>query len=232
MSKYWEQYWNNAGVLHSPLLQVQVGRTVSGKPISEEVWASTVAYVLDILHIDARSRILELCCGNGLLTLPVAQKADRVVAVDISSALIETLKIQMRNEHIQNIVPICGDALQVDFEQNQFTHVFMYFALQHFSEREALLIFEKAYDCLDDGGQFFLGDIPDVNRKWQFVSTIEYEHMYFDSLKSDTPSIGSWFDPVFLEKLAAYTGFRSAAAFRQPENQINSRYRFDFIAEK
>jgi cyclopropane fatty-acyl-phospholipid synthase-like methyltransferase len=232
MSKYWERYWNTADRLNTPILQTQVGRTVSGQPVDEAVWANTVAYVLDALRLEGESRVLELCCGNGLLTLPMAQRVKQVVAVDISAALIEMLQDQIGKQGVSNIVPLCGDALRVRFEKGRFTHVFMYFALQHFSEREALLLFKKAYDWLEDGGRFFLGDIPDAERKWQFVNTKEYERMYFDSIKSGQPAIGSWFDKIFLEKLARYTGFQSAVVSLQPAEQINSHYRFDFTVQK
>lgn len=232
MSDYWKQYWNTADILKSPLLQVQVGRTVSGEPIGEELWNETCAHALNLLQVDMGSRVLELCCGNGLLTLPVAQSAGHVVAIDVSLPMIETLKNQIEKNHIRNIVPLCGDVLQTRFSKGQFTHVFMYFALQHFSERETVLLFENIHDCLNDGGRFFIGDIPDAGRKWRFISTDKYERMYFDSIKTNTPAIGTWFEGCFLEKLAAYTGFTISTVLQQPENQINSHYRFDFIAEK
>ncbi|MDR0604777.1 MAG: class I SAM-dependent methyltransferase [Bacteroidales bacterium] len=225
MLNYWKNYWNSISILDG--LQNQVGRRHKKEPIQDDIFKKTLGFIEDNMQFTMDSVLLDLCCGNGLLSIPFSKKVRKVTAVDFSEPLLKVLKNGIEDQHIQNIEIMYGDINTMTFPQEKYSHILIYFALQHFSEQETIFLFEKAYQCLQPNGIFYLGDIPDRSKLWDFANTDEYVNMYFDSVKNATPAIGNWFLSEDLSKLAHYTGFSNCEIIVQPNYQINSRWRFD-----
>jgi len=78
-----------------------------------------VASVLDLLQLSPDMHVLELFCGLGNFTLPIAQKAASVVAVEGEPGLIERAKINAGNNGIEN-VSYCLADLMDDIESYPF----------------------------------------------------------------------------------------------------------------
>jgi ubiquinone/menaquinone biosynthesis C-methylase UbiE len=230
--EYWKEYWNVFPAENTGDLQRQVGRTRNRQPVTSEMWDSTLDFVWGHMGIAPSSQVLELCCGNGMLTLPLARKVSSVMAIDFSVPLIRALTERLETEKVNNVTAITGDVNRVDIPEEEFSHALMYFALQHFSEKEAIVLFERVYNALKPGGVFYIGDIPDRVKLWDFANTDEYTSIYFESVKAEAPAIGSWFLKDDLLKLSKWAGFSKAEIVTQPECQINSRYRFDMLATK
>ena len=232
MSSYWKKHWNS--ILHDADKQSQVGRTVNKKPISSDIFKKTFDWVSQKMEIKRESVILELCCGNGVWTTHFSRLVKHVTAVDFSEPLLNVLKTELETQKITNVEVKSEDVSVInDKDYKYFTHIFWYFAIQHFSEREIVFLFETAYNILKntEGGTFYIGDIPDKEKLWEFVHTKEYTKMYFDSVKNNSPAIGTWFMKKDLMKLAEYTGFAKHEIIDQPKWQINSNYRFDMKLE-
>ncbi|MDR0221889.1 MAG: class I SAM-dependent methyltransferase [Lachnospiraceae bacterium] len=239
MREYWKEYWNEISIDTDE--QSQVGRTISKVPVSADVFAETVIWVTERMKINEDSHILELCCGNGNWTLPLSNMVRSITAIDFSEPLIKVLKQRCASENKMNIDVKLQDIATIDsMNYTKINHVFLYAAIQYFSEKETILLFEKAYNILktscdeaagNKNGVFYLGDIPDRQRLWNFANTKDYTKMYFDSVKNETPAIGTWFMQANLKKLAEYTGFSACEIIEQPDWQINNKYRFDMRME-
>jgi len=230
MSDHWKQYWNS--VSQNIDEQSQVGRTVRRKPISNEIFEKTVNWVAQKMQINKESTILELCCGNGVWTIPFAKQVKHITAIDFSVPLLDVLRRKCISKNIKNVDIKLQDVSNIE-SQNflSCSHVFLYFALQHFSERETIILFETVHNILKYGGVFYIGDIPDKEKLWNFANTTEYEKVYFDSIKNGTPVIGTWFVKDDLKKLSKYAGFSKCEIIEQPDWQINSTHRFDMKLE-
>ena len=230
-SVYWTEYWKNKDFKSDEHRNKQIGRTVHGQVVCDDIWAQTVKFVIEQCDFNKDSEMLELCAGNGMLSIPVAKIIKSVVAIDINNQLLAILNEHALKENIDNITTICDDIINIEFKE-RFSHVMFYFSLQHFNEKKTLFIFEKIYHALRTNGIFYIGDIPDQRKLWVFAGTTAYENCFFDRLKNDQPAIGQWFDQDFLIKLARYTGFSSAIIIHQPPWQCNSKYRFDMMIKK
>jgi ubiquinone/menaquinone biosynthesis C-methylase UbiE len=229
MNVYWHKYWNSINIKTTDS-QTQVGRTHKRKPVEFGIWDKTVDFIYQNMELSDNSLLLDLCCGNGMLTIPLAKKVKNIVAVDFSKPLLAVLKNQLNKT--QNVHLLYGNINAMhpsEFRVNgqHFSHILLYFAIQHFTERETILVFEKAYQCLQARGIFYLGDIPDRTKLWNFANTDEYANIYFESVKNETPAIGTWFLQEDLLKMAHYVGFVHSEIITQPDYQINSGYRFD-----
>ena len=81
-----------------------------GQHFLEPVW---VAKVIDALHVTEDDTFLEVGSGRGALTRPLAERAARVIAVEIDRDLAAALA----NEQIPNLRVIQSDFLVVDLKQ-------------------------------------------------------------------------------------------------------------------
>ena len=225
-NNYWSEYWKEKS-FSSKNLQAHIGRTVSGTSINDELWKRTVLFIYHQLCIDDKSNILDLCCGNGMLSVPLSYKCNKLVGVDISQALLN----ELLEREICNITTICADINEFNTEE-KYTHVILYFSLQYFNESQVIEIFQKVFTFLEEGAVFYIGDIPDRTKLWNFANTKEYEKAYFDSIREESPKIGNWFLKQDLLKLANYIGYKRASIVEQPSWMYNSHYRFDMILYK
>jgi ubiquinone/menaquinone biosynthesis C-methylase UbiE len=76
-----------------------------------------IAYLERIL--DKNNKILDLGCGYGRLTIPLAKKGYDIVGLDASSYLIKKAKLYSKNEEL-NIDFIFGDMRNLPFKKESF----------------------------------------------------------------------------------------------------------------
>jgi ubiquinone/menaquinone biosynthesis C-methylase UbiE len=225
---YWTTYWTTNQIIESENPQSQVGRTVNKIPIDQQTWQLQLNEIEKALNLCPDDTLLDLCAGNGLIAMPLSLKCRSVTAVDISKTLLE--KIDTRSYPF--ITVITGDVRNISLPSGVFSKGVMYGALQYFNEREAILILENIYQSLKQGGSFLIGDIPDIDRIFDFYSKPEWVAAYFDSVKNNAPAIGNWFKKEILLKMAKYVGFSNSKIISQRSDIINSHYRFDLLLAK
>jgi SAM-dependent methyltransferase len=75
-------------------------------------------FLLNQLNITASDNVLELGCGPGTLTIPVAKKVKQVTAVDSSAGMFEVLKESAEAEGLQNIVYVNKIWREVDLQSD------------------------------------------------------------------------------------------------------------------
>lgn len=218
---YWIKFWQTDKIVHKATPHEKVGRTIQGVPISDEQWQQVLDDLEVHLQLTPQDRLLDIGAGSGVISIPFSKKTAHVTALDISANLLEEMK------GYEAIKTVMANALEADFEEECFDKVIIYFAIQHFTEQETLLLLEKAWHWLKPGGILYIGDIPDVSRKFSFFNTPERQAAYFNSLKNHEPIIGTWFHKDFFSGLAAYLGFSSAGILEQPHTFMNAHYRFD-----
>ena len=78
------------------------------QPISEEALRLSIELITKGLQLTNKDRLLELCCGNGLMTKHLAPLVDQVYAVDFVERLIEHAR---KFRSAPNIQYVCADAL-------------------------------------------------------------------------------------------------------------------------
>lgn len=102
-SKQWQAFYDQASAHYHCMNgdQQNVGHTVTEVLLSRELIASG-AYALD------------LGCGPGTLTLPLARKGVKVTAVDASWAMLQTLQKQANSGCKENITLLCQDVTDID----------------------------------------------------------------------------------------------------------------------
>ena len=89
----WRVYWARAvqNVGAADLFR-QVGRTVTGQPEPEQQIGILVRAIAERLKLNKNDVLLDLCCGNGLVTFRLSAMCRTIVGVDYSNDLVEIAK--------------------------------------------------------------------------------------------------------------------------------------------
>lgn len=223
---YWADFWcRYSKTARYADSQTQVLRTYAKEPIDNERWELTVEFVQKNMHLVGSHNILDLCCGNGLLTRRLAPQASQILAVDISLDLLR--KIEALG--IENVQTLTSDIRMLKFAKNKFDRILFYAAIQYLTPEEVVPLFQRMASWLEPGGILYIGDVPDSTRIWNFFNSPERREKYFDNIKSGEPVVGTWFDPSWLMHLGFYAGFSDVAILDQPEFMIYSNFRYDVV---
>lgn len=229
MSEYWRDFWDqHIARARSDDPMRQVLRQRNKEPLSDEAFIAMAARTAHLLELEPHHVVLDLCCGNGLLTARLAPHCCQIVGVDFCMGLV----VGFRRRATRSSAAIAADASQVDFQQQSFHRVVLAAALQHFTQAQTIHLMKRVAAWLKPGGIFVVTDIPDSTRMWCFFDSRERESAYFENTMRETPIIGTWFDPRWLEKLGLHAGFQAARAVAQPSESWDSHYRFDLLCRK
>jgi ubiquinone/menaquinone biosynthesis C-methylase UbiE len=78
----------------------------------EALWPDPAA-VLSATGIKPGMEVIDLCCGDGWFTLPIARVARHVVAIDIDADLLEAAKHRLAESGATNCDFVAGDAYEL-----------------------------------------------------------------------------------------------------------------------
>ena len=226
----WRAFWDTIGERASrdDYLR-QVGRTVGGEPLTADQTPLLVEAIGRALQPAASDVLLDLCCGNGLVTIELAPMFKWVVAADYSLELIETARDRFA---APNITYLHRSAAQVDpgdFTVGRPAKVCMNSALQLFNkpDLEALL---AALDKLRDGPMdLFFTDVPDADRLFAFYNTPERRAEYERRRAEGTEAIGTWWGQADVMQVLDRAGYDAVVVELAPDRYA-SHYRFDLLA--
>ena len=228
--KYWQQNFNDEKVVASAEdLQINIARTKKGVRISDSDWIKTLEYIKELIEFSSDHYILELCCGNGVIIGELSKKCKVAVGVDYSEILLNQLKSQFNNESLK-----CyhADVLEFSYKGRSFDSVIIYFSIQHFSPSETIKLVEKALSVLKPGGSLLIGDVPDEDKKWQYINKPKYIKDFYSRTLNGNPKIGFWFKKDFFLNMKYYFEGIDIKAISQPLYQINSDHCFDILIKK
>ncbi|MDI6796133.1 MAG: class I SAM-dependent methyltransferase, partial [Desulfatibacillaceae bacterium] len=123
------------------------------------------ARIVSAAHVGPNSCILDVACGPGIYTRPLARMARNglVVGLDLSLPMLGRAKILALRESIENIVFVRASALDLPFDDSVFDVVNCCGALHLFPDpAKALASMNRV---LAPGGSLMLGAVKSVSGK-------------------------------------------------------------------
>jgi SAM-dependent methyltransferase len=227
MNNFWKDHYNHNTEVFKDSLRKQVGKTVNGVEIDDQQLHFITTSIIDVLCLGHADVVIDLCCGNGLITKNIAASVKKIIGVDFSKGLIDTAKSE---SHAENITYMESDVLHLSCEFfRQGSKYYMYEALQLFS-KEMLGILLKNMSCINNSAAFFIGSIPDKDKLLDYYNTEEKRQFYHKREMENRPHMGKWWDKTELELLAVQHGFK-AHFYDQTPLLYTSYYRFDCLLE-
>ncbi len=218
-------------------------------------------YIADLLQLQPSDMLLDLCCGNGIITSRLARRAKAVVAVDFSHVLLNQAK---QISSVPNLTYLQGDARQLKLvlDGQLFDKAVNVFSFQYFDEEAGLDVLQGVASVLKPDGVLAIVDVPDSARKLRHQAKAairallperaraesEGANRRFHSLngrakyilrnsahalglKPGSSELGQWWSRQGLARLAGECGF-SCETRDQPQQNPMSAYRFDAVLRR
>jgi predicted TPR repeat methyltransferase len=170
--------------------------------------------IIDIvksLKLDVHDTLIDMCCGNGLITSPLSFYVKYIYAFDFTEHLI---KSAIHLKHANNIQYVVGDG-KADFYKffildEKPTKILMNDSLGYFSPKDLrdLLVY-----VIKEVGffTFYITGVPNDNLKWNFYNTEERRLRYLDCLERGDVThdgIGNWWSPDQIKQICDELGLR------------------------
>ncbi|OXS58486.1 methyltransferase family protein [Bacillus sp. V-88] len=113
--------------------------------------------VLKLLQLKKEDIVADLGCGNGYLTLPIANKVEtKVQAVDLQQEMLEYLKHRAGEENIDNIVYVKSSLEYLSFNKGTLDRAVSAFVLHEVPD--LIKVFQDLHDMLKDVGIWLILD--------------------------------------------------------------------------
>lgn len=225
--KFWTEYPESLG--EDEFLK-QVGSTVGGKPYTEFQFRGMIESIRDQLQLNESHRLLDICCGNGLVTCELAKLSSSVVGVDFSQPLIG---LANKYHDADNIVYKQMDALSVGHHDRSlpgenFDRVIIYGSLQHFEVRDFEQLIVGISNVSKSHAVILLGGVLDIDRRDNFHNTIlkKLKYKYYKATGRDR--LGTWWDSEYIRAVCEKYKL-SCEIDKESSNRPGKEYRFDAI---
>ena len=110
---------------------------------------------------DARpgSRVVDLGCGTGQLSLPLAERGARVLAVDVSPEMITRLEGNARDRSLPSVEGIAAPIENLSLPAGSIDLVVTSYALHHLRDRDNARVVAAAYQWLRPGATLVVADM-------------------------------------------------------------------------
>jgi SAM-dependent methyltransferase len=103
--------------------------------------------------------VVDLGCGGGFLSIPLAHLVTEVIAVDASPQMIDELAAQAGRAGVSNVRPIVADLAVFDLPRQSVDVVVSNYALHHLTDRQKVALLFRAREWLRPGGRLVIADM-------------------------------------------------------------------------
>lgn len=93
--------------------------------------AQTLGALIELVPEDAQANWIDVACGPGVISRAMASRVGSVSGVDLTSAMIEEAERRAREEGIDKVSFILGDATELDFADATFDGAITRLSLHH-----------------------------------------------------------------------------------------------------
>lgn len=103
--------------------------------------------------------VVDLGCGSGQVTIPLAKESSRVLAFDVSDPSIARLRGKAADAGIGNIEALTHPIETLDLPAGSVDLTVSNYALHHLRDADKARVMKRAYDWLRPGGRLVIGDM-------------------------------------------------------------------------
>lgn len=120
-----------------------------------------VDYILKTLPLTPDSKILDLCCGNGLLAFAVSDKVRQVVGIDMSPVMLEMANRMSKGKEGEGGSFVNGEAVSLPFKDDSFDSSYCMTSFHYFPNLGyAETVINEVIRVTKSTGTILLTDIP------------------------------------------------------------------------
>ncbi|AXB43268.1 class I SAM-dependent methyltransferase [Amycolatopsis albispora] len=172
-----------------------------------------ISFVLD--RVGPEDQVLDLGCGTGRITLPVARRAGSVTGFDLTGSMLEQAARKAGEENLQ-VRFEQGDMADLPFPDDSFDVVVSVLALMHVPPADHPAVFAEIRRVLRPGGRLLLGVKNAVFERFSSadrfatvdITDVENKELVFTGTQGGAEFRAPWhsFSPDDLKRLTAVAG--------------------------
>jgi SAM-dependent methyltransferase len=139
--------------------RVWSGRVASWDQHGSAGLTKVTAAILEVAGITPETRVVDLGCGTGQISLPLAGRGAQVLAVDVSPAMIGRLKSEAGRLGVRTLDGLAMPIEEVVLPPESVDLVVSSYALHHLRDADKARLVTAAYGWLRPGGRLVIADM-------------------------------------------------------------------------
>ncbi|HXP18250.1 MAG TPA: class I SAM-dependent methyltransferase [Streptosporangiaceae bacterium] len=117
------------------------------------------AAVLAAVTVRPGDQVVDLGCGTGQLSLPLAERGARVLAVDVSPPMVQRLKERARERSVPGLDCLAAPIENLSLPAGSVDLIVTSYALHHLRDADKDRLVAAAYHWLRPGGRLLVADM-------------------------------------------------------------------------
>jgi len=204
----------------------QVAKTLHGEPLNHSQISEMVRDIAFKLRLSQDDSLLDLCCGNGVITAQLAEQCRAAVGVDFSRPLLTVAAADFSRPNLTYRLASALDLSALELKPASFTRVLLYDALQHFKPDELAPLLRAIKGIVSSDRLILLGGLPfrPYRRRYLNSPYKRLRYQYFRLTGRDL--LGTWWRDSDIAAACAAAGMHYAI-HPQPESFYNAAFRID-----
>jgi len=235
--KKWINFWQNyrnVPIKDDSDLLYQVAATVAGKPISKDIFYYLISDIENNLKLNNSDNLLDLCCGNGVITYEISKKVKKITGIDSSKLYIDNANTYKKSGSIDYVEMDILDIGTIDkIYSHKFTKVLFQSSVQYFNKKELKIILRKLYNLTTNDVIILLGNVLDYSKRYKFYNTFgrKWQYLFYKKIFNKDLGLGTWWEKSTLLEICNEKGYNCTFLAQSP--LLNTaHYRFDCIITK
>jgi putative AdoMet-dependent methyltransferase len=192
-------------------------------------YAREASRIINTLNLKSSNVVLDMGCGSGGITIPLARHCKKVYAVDISEKMVELCRQKSLENNISNITTNCSGFLTYKHSGEELDAIISTAVLHHLPDFWKVIALRNMHKILKPGGKFFLFDVvfsfpPDeyqsfINNWIQNVDKMAGQKMREETITHIKEEYSTW--DWILDKMLDAAGFNiELKTSEMPNTQI------------
>jgi ubiquinone/menaquinone biosynthesis C-methylase UbiE len=225
----WKIFWDEHAA--HPDSMKQVGRIGGSVSQSDKVLKELIEHIKLLGDIQPHHNVLDVCCGNGMVTSGLSAYCNSITGIDLSDKLIA--EAHKQHPHISfDTADVINDNLYDKLNQQQFDRITLCFSFQYFETPQAgLKVIENLKKVLASGGKIILTDVPDSRYFLVYYNTLKKLAQLAWKMARNQNDMGKFWSVSELNWIAQQTGLKGIHV-KQPTHLPYAHYRMDYVFEK
>ena len=224
----WQAYWHQRPrQFEATSFRRQVDRTIEREPQSDAEISLVAGEAMRTLGLEPSDHLLDLCCGNGLITSVFAETCASVTGVDYSDGLIEIAREHFARENVHYCLSSVLDLTTELFpDGTRFSKVVMVESLQYFEVSQLPRLLDAVGSVSTQGVRIVFTGVPDQDRIGSFYDTPERQAEYQERKIEGREALGYWWRSEDIVRVAESRDMGCQILPQDPALNT-AHYRFD-----
>lgn len=139
--------------------RVWSGRVASWDQHGSAGLRKVTAAVCDAAGLVPDAQVVDLGCGTGQLSLPLAMRGAHVLAVDVSSAMVRHMQSEARRAGVTRLEGLAMPIEELVLPQESVDLIVSSYALHHLRDADKARLVSAAFGWLRPGGRLVVADM-------------------------------------------------------------------------